>query len=173
MKSDRSQNTVTVLLSKDFVDELLDMHAALGKKLAGARQDIIAGEPNSQATQKLVFSKEPLKLSSEKYTAEFLGVIVAARTLPKVFAAIVDMTARVAPEALDKLAGMSARNRRFVARTNETIHPRNQHLPTMQTASGWWISKNIGQEDLKRALSALSSAAGLTFGRDVIFNVLR
>jgi len=89
--------------------------------------------------------------------------------LPEIFAQFVDMTAKVAPEALDKLAGMSARRRRFVARNPEAIHPGNRHLPITRTASGWWISKNIGQEDLKRALRALCDAAGLTFGADVKF----
>jgi hypothetical protein len=43
----------------------------------------------------------------------------------------------------------------------------------MKTASGWWISKNIGQEDLKRALWALCQASNLTFGLDVTFSTAR
>ncbi len=167
MKSDFSDSTILVPLSATFVDVLLKMHAALGPELTGALQASIADRPKAQSP------KEQLKRSSIKYTAEFLGVSITARTLPEVFADIVDMTAQVAPEALDKLAALRTRKRTFVARTKEAIHFGNPYLPTIQTASGWWISKNIGQEDLKRALRSLADAAGLTFGRDMIFPVPR
>ncbi len=173
MKSGFRERTVLVTLSATFVDVLLKMHAALGSELAGALQAGVAGGPKAQSTREFALPKEPLKLPSKKYTAEFLGIFLTAWTLPEVFAEIVDMTAQVAPEALDKLAALRARKRTFIARTKEAIHTGNRHLPTMRTASGWWISKNIGQEDLKRALRNLADAAGLTYGRDMIFPVTR
>jgi hypothetical protein len=104
-----------------------------------------------------------------KYEAEYLGARLFESTLPAIFAHVVDLTADVAPEALDKLAAMRARKRRFVARNPEAVHPGRQDLAVMRTKSGWWISKNIGQEDLKRALHALALASGLTFGDDIKF----
>ena len=106
-----------------------------------------------------------------KYAAAFLGAPFAARTLPDVFAVIVDMTAQVAPETLETLSNMSARTRRYVARKPEAIHPGNRSLPVMQTNSGWWISKNIGREDLTRGLIALCIASGLKYGVDVQFSL--
>ena len=94
---------------------------------------------------------------------------LSASTLPEIFAQVVDLTAEVASEALDKLAATRARKRRFVARNPEAIHPGRSDLAVMQTASGWWISKNISQADLKRALQALTHAAGLSFGEDIKF----
>jgi hypothetical protein len=173
MRSDFSNRTVLVPLSETFVDVLLKMHAALGPELTDALQASIAGGQEAQSSGKFALPNEPLKLPSKRYSAQFLGVFLTAWTLPDMFAEIVDMTAQVAPEALDKLATMQARKRRFVSRTKEAIHPDNRHLPTMQTVSGWWISKNIGQRDLKRALRNLADAAGLTYGRDVIFPVTR
>lgn len=173
MKSDFSERTVCVTLSATFVDVLLKLHVTLDSELADALQASIAGGPNAQSMCEFALPKEPRKLPSKKYTAEFLGVVLTAWTLPEVFAEIVDMTAQVAPEALEKLAALRARKRTFVAQTKEAIHPGNRHLPTMRTASGWWISKNIGQEDLKRALRNLADAAGLTYGRDMIFPVTR
>ena len=75
----------------------------------------------------------------------------------------------VAPEALHKLAAMGARRRGFVAQMPESIHPGRRDLPVMRTTAGWWISKNIGQEDLKRALRALAQAADIRYGNDVKF----
>jgi hypothetical protein len=169
MKSDFREPSVLVELSAPFVELLLKMHATLGPELASALQASLAGGPDHLSHHELESSKEALNFSSKDYTAEFLGVVLKASTLPGVFANIVDMTAQVAPEALEKLAGLSARKRRFIARTKEEIHPGNRLLPTMQTASGWWISRNISQKDLKRALNALAQAAGLSFGQDVIF----
>jgi hypothetical protein len=39
----------------------------------------------------------------------------------------------------------------------------------MRTRTGWWISKNVGMEDIVRSLRALADAAGLSFGQDIIF----
>jgi hypothetical protein len=39
----------------------------------------------------------------------------------------------------------------------------------MQTKSGWWISKNVSQGQLKQALSALCRVSSLSFGKDLKF----
>lgn len=173
MKFDLTERTVLVPLPAHFVDALIKMHATLSADLVGALEASIEDTPRSLSEGRPVKTSQAPPLPDRKYAAEFLGTPFTTWTLPEVFAGIVDMTAMVAPEALNKLAEMSARRRRFVARNPEAIHPGNRDLPVMQTASGWWISKNIGQEDLKRALRALSDATGLKFGSDVKFSLQR
>jgi hypothetical protein len=111
-----------------------------------------------------------MKAPREKYIGEFLGERVCARTLPDFFETVVNMTSAVAPEVLVELSTWCMGSRRFVAAGPDTVHPDSPHLPVVQTASGWWVSKNIGQEDLKRALWALCHVSRLTFGSDVTFN---
>lgn len=173
MNLETNERTVLVPLPETLVEALLMIHATLDVDFVGTLESRIADSPQS-------FSKGcPEKASRatqppiRKYAAEFLDMRFTAWTLPEVFAEIVDMTAEVAPEALTKLAGMSARRRRYVARSQEAIHPGNRSLPVTRTKSGWWISKNIGQEDLKRALRAICDAAGITFGKDLKFPIHR
>lgn len=171
MKSDVLNRTVLVSLPATVIDALLKVHRALDDDLVSALETGLVNwsEPPTEPDQEEATRAVPLP--SGRYAAEFLGVPFAARTLPEVFAVIVNMTAEVAPEALDRLSEVRARTRRFVARSPENVHPGNHRLPVMQTASGWWISKNIGQEDLNRALRALCRAAGLRFGADAKFSL--
>ena len=111
-----------------------------------------------------------VKFSSGKYVGEIFGVRVTARTLPEFFEIILNIISHVAPEVLVYLSVFQTQSRRFVAASPELVHLDNPNLPVMKTASGWWISKNIGQEDLKRALRALCYVSGLKYGGDVIFS---
>ena len=77
--------------------------------------------------------------------------------------------AEVAPEALENLATHRSRKRRFVTRNRDEVHPGRSDLRVLRTSSGWWISGNIGREDLKRTLRELTAVAGLTFGQDLVF----
>ncbi len=166
-----SENTVVVSLPVSFVDTLLKMHEAFHPRVLEALQSSVRDDLLPQPATETTLSANANTLLSKKYHAEFLGIKITAWTLPGIYAQIVDMMAVAAPDALEKLAGFRARKRRFVATTPESIHPGNEYLPVLQTVSDWWISKNIGKEDLKRALSALADAADLNFGRDVIFPV--
>ncbi len=104
-----------------------------------------------------------------KYVIVFLGQEVTAETLSKVFAEFIDVLGEAFPEVLDNLSKVKTRNRQFLARCKELIHPYSPHLPTHRTKSGWWISKNIGQEDLIRALKKCCSIADLEYGDDLVF----
>lgn len=170
MTIENSERKMLVALPESVVSALLQMNASLNAGLADSLQSLIAASTNEPARS----DHEPNARKNSmpqavRHSAEFLGIPLAASTLPEIFAQVVDSTAKVAPEALDKLAAMSARKRRFVARNPEAIHPGRRDLAVVQTSSGWWISKNIGQEDLKRALRALSQAADLRFGEDIRF----
>ena len=160
MKCDFNEDNLVVSLSRVFIDALLKLHNAMDSELIGTLQDSLAENSKSQSKHKITESDKPLQPPHKKYKAKFIDTVVAGRTLPEVFANIVDMTAKDAPEALDKLARISARKRKYVALTKEAIHPDRKDLPTIQTKSGWWISRNIGKEDLKRALRALSEVTG-------------
>lgn len=161
--------TVLVRVPVHLVDAMLRMRDSLDKELSASLAANISSDRVTSPKAPGELPQTIILPRRHKHNAEYLGERIGGRTLPEVFAAIVDLTASLAPEALEDLANMSARSRRYVARKPEAIHPGNSRLPTMQTASGWWISKNIGQEDLRRALMALCSASGLRFGTDVKF----
>ena len=153
-----------------MITTLLQMNATLNDGLAIHLRSFITELADEPAKVDLVPSvNASSQLRYGKYSTEFLGEKITAQTLPEFFSQFVDLVENVAPEAVYKLATMRANKRRFVARTREAIHPARSDLPVMQTSSGWWISKNIGQEDLKRALKALADATGLKFGYDIKF----
>ena len=173
MTNEISERTILVALPESMVGALLQMNASLNAGLVGSLQSLIAGSTNEPAERDHEPNAKACSMpQAGKYSAEFLGATLNAWTLPELFAKVVDLTADVAPEALEKLAAMHARRRRFVARDPKMIHQGRQDLAIVRTVSGWWISKNIGQEDLKRALKALAQAAGLSFGEDVKFRTI-
>jgi len=106
---------------------------------------------------------------ADRYEVAILGEVLTAPTLAQLFAAAVDLLAALDPAVIVRLATMCARKRRYVARFEAEVHPGRPDLGVLQTASGWWVSANVGQADVRRALKALCDAAGLTFGKDVVF----
>lgn len=171
MNSEANERIVLVPLPESFVKALVKIHASMDEELLETLESNVAKRRPLFPAGCLGESSGATLPPIRKYAAEFLGSRFTAWTLPEVFAEIVDMTAEVAPEALTKLSRMSARTRRFVSHKPEAIHPGNKRLPVMQTSSGWWISKNIGQDDLIRALRALCNAADITFGKDLKFSM--
>lgn len=169
MNCETSARTVLVSLPISFVEALLNMHSALDDKIVFTLGESVRRTPASTTT----LSHQPIldAVISErgKYAAEFLGVAFSANTLAQVFGRIVDMTAFVAPEALVSLATIHTRGRRLISLKPNEIHPHSPHLPVMQTKSGWWISKNISQDQLRQALRTLCKVSGLSFGKDLKF----
>lgn len=104
-----------------------------------------------------------------RYALIILGETLLADTLSELFSAVVEILCAIAPEAIEKLAAMHARTRAFVSRNREDIHPGRPDLRLRQSPSGWWVSANIGTEDLKRALRAACEASGLLYDRDIRF----
>ena len=171
MKCETPTQPVLVSLPISIVEAILTMRsalddgftAALGKSLADARiinTAVIDARPTSFPAHE-----------RGKYAAEFLGVGFSADTLAAIFGQVVDMMAAVAPEALVSLAAIRTRGRRFISKEARGIHPHSPHLPVQQTDSGWWISKNISQDQLKLALRTICEISGLTFGKDLRFPV--
>lgn len=162
MEMHSPQGTVQVSLPISFINGLLQMHGALAPEVIQSLK--------ARAIEACQSGQEvALPVRAGKYAAEFLGVGISATTLPGIFSQIVDLMAEVAPDALELLAKRKSRKRRFVARDRQNIHPGRSDLRVIRTASGWWTSGNIGRDDLKRALRELATAAGLAFGRDVVF----
>jgi len=107
MKSEVAERTVLVPLPATFIDALLKMQGALDNDLASVLETglaICSPSRTEALPQKAPTATKPPR---GKYTAEFLGIPFATRTLPEVFAKIVDMTAEVAPEVLDNCSEIS------------------------------------------------------------------
>lgn len=173
MTSETSARTMHVHLPISVVEALLNLRAALDDDLITTINLSLTGTFVSDTSSLAPVPQPALIRGHVGYEAEYLGIAFTAPTLPEVLARIVDMTAEVAPEVLIDFAKLRARKRRYVARTREGVHPDNQHLPVKQTDSGWWISKNIGREDLLRTLRALCRTSGLIFGEDLRFPLQR
>ncbi len=124
--------------------------------------------PASEASDQAVPDGGQGRARQGKYRLNFLGKDLHANRLPEIFAAVVDELDDLAPEAVETLADMEARKRRYVARAREMIH--RPDLGVLQARSGWWISTNVGTADLVRGLKAACHASGLVYGADIIFN---
>lgn len=173
MKRETPEQAALVSLPISLIEVMLKMRSSLDDQLASQLEKFIG---SASASSEAIFNQPaPCFAAPErgKYAAEFLGVVFFANTLASVFGRVVDMMADVAPEALVELAAIRTRGRRFVSREPRDIHPRSPHLPVMQTKSGWWISKNISQDQLKQALRNLCRVSGLSFGKDLEFPLRR
>ena len=162
-----SHSTVALLMSQRLHDaETVDQVI---------RRRITCGSERNRritATPKAAHAHTPQTTQSIKtgiYTGEVLGREIASDTLASFFAEVIDTIHDVAPEAVANLAQMRARTRAYVARTPAAVHAGRTDLPTKKTSSGWYVSENIGQKDLVRALEALCRAAGLSYSRDIRF----
>lgn len=168
MISETSTRTVIVALPQRLVSALLEVRDILSVEVEDLLQAPVAPRtPEAARHDRNPRRERRPTFCSEKHSAEFLGLAIGAQTLPEIFVRIVDMTALVAPEVLDRLSEMRASKRRYVARDPQAIHPGRPDLAVKRTGSGWWISGNIGRKDLERALNALAEAAGLIFGKDI------
>lgn len=164
-----SAQTVLVPLPISIIEVLLAMRSALDDELASALQEGAHGIPATSTSlpdQPILDTVTPKR---GKYAAEFLGVPFAAGTLAEVFGQIVDMMAVVAPEALVLLSEIRTRARRYVSLTAGEVHFISPYLPTIQTKSGWWISKNVSRRQLGQALRTTCAVSKLTFGEDIKF----
>lgn len=108
-------------------------------------------------------------VGAESHRVDLLGLTVRAHTLGRLFAAVVDAIHDLDPSVIERLANRRARTRRFVARERFDVHGGRHDLPTLRTRTGWWVSANVGERDVRRALRALCAAAELSYGRDLVF----
>jgi hypothetical protein len=162
-----TEATLAALIRLRAEGETLD---AVVARLAGRDAPESENDPASAATSVAAEMPAPSKREGparHAYTIRFLGEDVQGATLGSVLAALVDHVAEIDASVLERLAGMKARTRRYVARDPSDLHGGRSDLPVIETASGWWVSANIGTDDLDRNLRALCKAAGLVHGEDV------
>lgn len=165
MKYEPHTQAPLVSLPIGIIECLLTMRSALDNDVALAlRRSIGGNSPSGDQPPPSI-----AVVDRRKYSAEFLGVGFSVNTLAAVFGRVVDLMTDVAPEALVSLAEVRTRGRRLISLEPRGIHLNSPHLPVMQTASGWWISSNISQVQLRQALRTLCEVSRLTFRRDVKF----
>lgn len=168
MTNVQMNSMVQVTLPKAMISSMLVMQDEFRMVLVEA----LRASQEAQAEEDVrpaVTSVDASDMAGSKYFAELLGQRLTAATLPMLLGEFVDQMAIVAPEALEALSLRRSRKRRYVARHWEAIHPGRPDLDVLQTASGWWVSSNIGKDDLIRALKELSRCAGLEFAKEVKF----
>lgn len=160
------ESTVALLMGRRASpDETLD---AVVARLAAAPAPAPA-TPYSlrKTTARTAPSKLPSGHGNGKYALLMLGEALHAKTLGEMFARVVDTLADIDPAAIERLAKMRSTKRAFIARDRMDIHPKRPDLPTLCCATGWWVSANMGTEDLKRALRALCEASNLIYDSDI------
>lgn len=123
--------------------------------------------PSETALTEAETSKTRSTIITHSKAIEVFGERISASSMGKMFRDVVDLIHDLDPQVIQRLSLVKARVRRYVASCPEDIHGGRMNLPTLQTESGWWVSGNIGAEDLKRALRALCEAGGLTYGDDI------
>ncbi len=162
-----TETTLAALIRLRTEGETLD---AVIARLAGRDTPAMEGAPASAGTSVAAEVHSPSKseeATRHACTIRFLGEDVQGATLGAVLGALIDRVAEIDPGALDRLAGMTARTWRYLAREPSDLHGGRSDLPALETGSGWWVSANIGRADLERHLRALCAAAGLAHGDDV------
>lgn len=153
--------TVGLLMAQRIAEcETLDVVVA---RLAGAAASTFEPSPERHA----VAPEQCSTGDDKKYALIMLGDTLRADTLFELFAKVVDALAAVDPAAVERLAMKRSRKRAFVAKDRESIHPGRPELQVRRTASGWWVSANIGTADLERALQAACETSGLSYGQDI------
>lgn len=171
MRYETATQTVLVSMPISIVEAILTLRSVLDDDVASALGISLAGAQTINTTE-LDAPQTSFPVDERgKYVAEFLGITFTVDTLAALFGWVVDMMADVAPENLVSLAGIRTRGRRFISLEPRGIHPYSPHLPVLQTASGWWISKNISRDQLKLALRTICDVSGLSFGEDLRFPV--
>lgn len=168
-------------MSLDGTAMLISLPEATVARLLAVRTSDL--ESISDVVDRMLAAREPAKpkeLACEetfgavsslqgKYSCEVLGSALQASTLPVLFGAVIDLVNEIDPAALKKFSHDRARKRTFVALDKRAIHPGRPDLGVILTASGWWISSNVGAKDIDRALRALAKTTGLVFGKDIRF----
>lgn len=159
-------DTVAVSLPRQAVEALLSLHDAMTQfdsALIEAALTVSAAMP--QSTGAFIRPQQ-----TSKYEAFFLGQTIRGNRLADIFAQVIDLTHSMAPEVIEKLCNAGSHSRRLAALSPEGVHLSSPHLPTLKTRTGWFVSNNIGKQQLVAALKVLCRLSGLEYGKDIAFN---
>lgn len=163
--TDISQTAVLVPIDIETTSKLLSQLRP-GESVSGVIARLC--ERGGGATEREAVAQTS-EVNVGNYRAVFLDEPIGADTLAELFARFVDLAYELDPASIDRLANMKARTRRYVSRNRESIHPGRPDLSVTRTRTGWWISANVGVEDVARSLRALADAANLGYGTDIRF----
>ena len=176
MTSDCGSGAGMVSLREPLVARLIQLRTNPGKPIENVVARL-AAEPNPAPRAKFrltVAKKMDSGANVEgKHMALVLGERVVGHTLGRLFANVVDLIAEIDPGVLHRLERIGARKRGYISRSSNEIHPNRPDLATIQAGSGWWVSGNVGKEDVRRGLAAVCQAADLEFGTDIRFPISR
>lgn len=125
-------------------------------------------QPPEPASASITIKAAP-KTATGQYKAQYLGEELRSDILWDLFKQIVELSEDLDPEFVKELSTRILRSRRAVSKTRDGVHLRSKHLivETQQTRGGYWISKNIGKDDLRRQCELLCNVAGLKFAYDL------
>jgi len=176
METEKNNNFVSVELPLPFVHGLQTLTHLMDKRIVDSLRSALeehqgestTPEPETPSLASSANRASPLPPNTN-LVAEILGQRVSGATLPDLFARCVDVIHELEPPAIERLAGKKTHARRYVARRREDVHLKSPHLQTMETGSGWWISANVGEQQVTTAMRLLTKAADLQFGKDIIY----
>jgi hypothetical protein len=161
-----------ISLPEATVARLLAMRETSDECVATVVDRMLSTEtPTALTSQTMQEKRQMSAIPQGKYTCEVLGTKLQASTLSSLFGEVIDLINVVAPDALLRLSKERTTKRRHLSQEKAGVHLVARHLPVLRTRSGWWISKNISRLQTIAHLRALCAAAGLEFGKDVLFPV--
>lgn len=175
MTVNKQMATVQVAIQESTLQALLALRLSSEETLAAviARLAELKNCPKDDGEPEKADVAQSVGEDAHKYEAGFLDQVLGANALGELYGKLVDALYEVAPDAIASLATMRSRSRRYVAKERAHIHPKSSHLGTLRTASGYFVSRNIGTTDFIRGAKALCAAADLVFNEDVTFRTNR
>lgn len=179
MAPDQSDDLVTIQLPLPFMHGLLALtHLFDGRVVDALRTAVSAPRAEEVMTDQKAEEFDTLPAQGKRsapiphdteLVATVLGQTVRGASLPDLFGKCVDLIHDLDPAAIEKFAEQKTHARRYVAKRPEDIHFRSPHLGTQLTETGWWISKNVSENQVIAALRVLADTANLRFGHDIVF----
>lgn len=111
---------------------------------------------------------QPKTKEGQKYVCYVFDNPVYGKTLPDVFANILDVVHDLDSEALERLAKARVSYvRNIISRDKEKIHLGVPSSRVHKSRSGWWFSAVNSQKQTIRHLEELCRVAGIEFGTDI------
>ncbi len=100
---------------------------------------------------------------------EVFGELYGANSLGEISGKAVDLIHFFDPDAIQQLSEFKTKSRHLVSKSKTEVHLKKPSLPTHQTQSGWWVSKNVSLAQTRQSFKKLCQCAGLVFGEDIRF----
>lgn len=177
MNTEQDAVNVSVELPLPFIHGLLALAHLMDAGITSALQAAINAHHTASRTQEITpnFHEGSMRYKpgsqDDSLKVEILGQQFHGTTLADLFAQCVDTIHDLDPSAIERLSKKKTHARRYVARQPADIHFKSPHLETVQTRSGWWISANVSEQQVRTAMRLLAEASDLAFGKDFLFPI--